>query len=141
MGAASGLSTDISGFYALSIPALADGRTRLPVGPRGLPAVDRKPTAADGRRGDGTFTGPSRPTDAFIPYYQRTRHIFGDLKIEVFDAEGKLVDTVASSKHQAASIGRRGPCISKPPRVPPLTRQRHFRRSISGRACSPASTR
>src|SRR5437764_5155797 len=50
--------------------------------------------------GDGTFNGPSRPQEAVITYYQKTRHIFGDLKIEVFDADGKLVDTVAPSKHR-----------------------------------------
>jgi hypothetical protein len=50
--------------------------------------------------GDESFTGPSRPTDAFITYYQRTRHIFGDLKIEIFDSNGKLVDTVAGGKHR-----------------------------------------
>jgi hypothetical protein len=31
---------------------------------------------------------------------QRSLHIFGDLKIEIFDAHGKLVDTVAASKTQ-----------------------------------------
>lgn len=48
--------------------------------------------------GDNSFDGPSRPESAQIPYYQRSRHIFGDLKIEIFDSNGKLVDTVASSK-------------------------------------------
>jgi hypothetical protein len=48
--------------------------------------------------GDNSFSGPSRPEAAQIPYYQRSRHIFGDLKIEIFDSTGKLVDTVASSK-------------------------------------------
>ncbi len=47
--------------------------------------------------GDETFHGRSRPTDAQITYYQKSRHIFGDLKIEIFDQDGKLVDTVAGS--------------------------------------------
>ena len=50
--------------------------------------------------GDETYVGPSRSTSAFITYYQRQRHIFGDLKIEIFDQNGKLVDTVASSTHR-----------------------------------------
>src|SRR5206468_11689156 len=50
--------------------------------------------------GDESFTGPIRPTDAFITYYQKRRHIFGDLKIEIFDQEGKLLDTIAGSKHR-----------------------------------------
>jgi len=60
--------------------------------------------------GDATYSGPNRPTDAFIPYYQRSRHIFGDLKIQIFDAQGKLVDTVAAASI-AASIGPPGRCI------------------------------
>ena len=58
------------------------------------------------------------PTEAFIPYYQRTRHIFGDLKIEILDAQGKLVDTVASSKHRGVNRATWSMHV-KPPRVPP----------------------
>jgi photosystem II stability/assembly factor-like uncharacterized protein len=68
--------------------------------------------------GDESFTGPSRPTDAFITYYQKRRHIFGDLKIEIFDQDGKLLDTIAGSKHR----GLNRPTWSmrlKPPTVPP----------------------
>jgi hypothetical protein len=50
--------------------------------------------------GDETFVGRNRPTEAQITYYQKGRHIFGDLKIEIFDPNGKLVDTVAGSKHR-----------------------------------------
>ena len=44
--------------------------------------------------GDATFNGPSRSNAAYITYYQRSRHIFGDMKIEIFDSAGKLVDTI-----------------------------------------------
>ena len=37
--------------------------------------------------GDESFIGRSRPEDAQITYYQRSRHIFGDLKIEILDNE------------------------------------------------------
>ena len=50
--------------------------------------------------GDATFSGTERPQDAVIRYYQRGRHIFGDLKIEVFGPDGKLLDTIAGSKHR-----------------------------------------
>jgi photosystem II stability/assembly factor-like uncharacterized protein len=50
--------------------------------------------------GDETFRGPSRSTAAFITYYQKRRHLFGDLKIEIFDQDGKLVGTAAGSKHR-----------------------------------------
>jgi photosystem II stability/assembly factor-like uncharacterized protein len=50
--------------------------------------------------GDETFRGRNRPSEAQITYYQKARHIFGDLKIEVLDQNGKVVDTVPSSKHR-----------------------------------------
>ena len=51
-------------------------------------------------------------------YYQRTRHIFGDLKIEILDAQGKLVDTVASTKHRGVNRAAWSMHL-KPPQVPP----------------------
>jgi photosystem II stability/assembly factor-like uncharacterized protein len=68
--------------------------------------------------GDSTFFGPNRNTDAFITYYQRGRHIFGDLKIEIFDAEGKLVDTVDGPKHRGLNRATWSMRL-KPPLVPP----------------------
>ena len=53
-----------------------------------------------------------------ITYYQRTRHLFGKLKLEVLDADGRVVDELPASK-------RRGlnrvvwSMREKPPRVPP----------------------
>ena len=38
------------------------------------PCSGWRPSAA-GPEGDATFSGPSRSTEAFIPYYQRSRHI------------------------------------------------------------------
>jgi photosystem II stability/assembly factor-like uncharacterized protein len=68
--------------------------------------------------GDNSFHGPSRPESAAIPYYQRSRHIFGDLKIEVFDDQGNLVDTIASSKHRGVNRATWSMHL-KAPKVPP----------------------
>lgn len=68
--------------------------------------------------GDEAFSGQSRSTDAFINYYQRSRHIFGDLKIEIFDQDGKLMDTVAPSKHRGLNRAMWSMRL-KPPTVPP----------------------
>ncbi len=68
--------------------------------------------------GDATFTGPSRPSAALIPYYQRTRHIFGDLKLEVLDGAGSLVDTIPSSNHRGLNWATWSMRL-KPPKVPP----------------------
>ncbi len=68
--------------------------------------------------GDSTFYGPSRTTDAFITYYQRSRHIFGDLKIEIFDHDGQLMDTISGSTHRGLNRATWSMRL-KPPRVPP----------------------
>jgi photosystem II stability/assembly factor-like uncharacterized protein len=68
--------------------------------------------------GDESFHGRSRPGDAQITYYQKGRHIFGDLKIEIFDQDGKLVDTVAGSKHRGLNRAAWGMHV-KPPAVAP----------------------
>jgi photosystem II stability/assembly factor-like uncharacterized protein len=81
-------------------------------------AVQWMETFAGWAEGDNSYTGPNRPGDALIPYYQRTRHIYGDLKIEILDADGKLVDTVASAKHRGVSVAGWSMHL-KPPRVPP----------------------
>jgi photosystem II stability/assembly factor-like uncharacterized protein len=50
--------------------------------------------------GDAAFVGDNPPGDAIITYYQRKRHIFGDLKIEVLDQKGEVVGTVPASKRR-----------------------------------------
>src|SRR5258708_3269473 len=68
--------------------------------------------------GDATFYGPSRTSDAFITYYQKGRHIFGDMKIEIIDPDGKVVDTIAGSKHRGVNRATWSMRL-KPPTVPP----------------------
>jgi hypothetical protein len=68
--------------------------------------------------GDAQFVGANPTDDAVIIYYQRSRHIFGDLKIEVLDEGGKLLGTVPASKRRGlnrATWSMRMP----PPKVPP----------------------
>ncbi|MFZ1138380.1 MAG: glycosyl hydrolase [Candidatus Sulfotelmatobacter sp.] len=68
--------------------------------------------------GDETFVGRSRPGEAQITYYQRARHIFGDLKIEILDPNGKQVDSVAGSKHRGLNRASWSMRV-KAPAVPP----------------------
>ncbi|HKE23891.1 MAG TPA: hypothetical protein VKB88_16105 [Bryobacteraceae bacterium] len=105
---------DISPLRALT-PSLMTGDAEfLPMPPGG----QIMETYGGWAEGNNSFSGPNRPGDALIPYYQRTRHIFGDLKIEIFDGQGKLVDTVASSKHRGVNRATWSMHL-KPPRVPP----------------------
>ncbi len=50
--------------------------------------------------GDATFYGENPPSGAVITYYQRTRHLFGPIKIEILGPDGKLVDTIPASKRR-----------------------------------------
>ena len=68
--------------------------------------------------GDSTFTGRNRSDQALITYYQKGRHIFGDLKIEIFAADGKLVDTVEGTKHRGLNRATWS-MVLKAPLVPP----------------------
>jgi photosystem II stability/assembly factor-like uncharacterized protein len=82
------------------------------------PAVQYFNAGGGWAEGDESFNGPSRPGAALIDYYQRRRHIYGDLKIEIFDPDGKLVDTVAGSKHRGLNRAAWSMRL-KPPTVPP----------------------
>ncbi|HUJ32885.1 MAG TPA: hypothetical protein VLY23_16500 [Candidatus Acidoferrum sp.] len=68
--------------------------------------------------GNATFVGANPSDAALIIYYQKKRHIFGKMKIEVFDDQGKLVDTVpASSRRGLTRVEWQ--MRRKAPRVPP----------------------
>src|ERR1019366_1556670 len=82
------------------------------------PAAQYIDANAGWAEGDETFIGPSRPTDALITYYQRSRHIYGDMKIEVFDQQGKLLDTISGSKHRGLNRATWSMRL-KSPTIPP----------------------
>lgn len=67
--------------------------------------------------GDATFIGESASNGITLSYYQKTRHIFGKMKIEVLDATGAVVDTIPAGKRAGINritwAGR-----VKPPTVP-----------------------
>lgn len=68
--------------------------------------------------GDAVFVGDNPPDGAVINYYQRTRHLFGKLKIEVLDSTGRVVDEVPASKRPGLNRVTWS-MREKPPRVPP----------------------
>lgn len=68
--------------------------------------------------GAATFTGDNPPEGAVITYYQRSRHLFGKLKLEVLDSTGRVVDELAASKRPGLNRVTWS-MHEKPPRVPP----------------------
>ena len=105
---------NIAPWRALTPELMGEYATFLPM----PPAVEWMETSGGWMEGDATFVGPNRPTDAAIPYYQRSRHIYGDMKIEVFDQQGKLLDTLPTSGHRGVNRSSWSMHL-KPPRVPP----------------------
>jgi photosystem II stability/assembly factor-like uncharacterized protein len=67
--------------------------------------------------GDAAFVGQNPPGGAVITYYQRKRHIFGDLKMEVFGPDGKSLGTIPTSKRRGLNRVRWSMRL-KAPRVP-----------------------
>jgi len=84
----------------------------------GRPTQQRLNASGGWSEGSNAFSGANPPDGAFITYYQRKRHIFGKMKIEVFDAQGKLVDTVSANSRRGLSRVV-WPMRMKAPRVPP----------------------
>jgi photosystem II stability/assembly factor-like uncharacterized protein len=104
---------DLSPLRRLSAETLARPAAFLPDRP-----IQQRLLAQGGWvEGDAAFVGQNPPQGAVITYYQRARHLFGRLKLEVLDGSGKVVDTLNATT-------RRGinrvvwPMQVKPPRAP-----------------------
>jgi photosystem II stability/assembly factor-like uncharacterized protein len=68
--------------------------------------------------GSAVFTGPNPPDAALITYYQSKRHIFGKMKLEILDSEGKVVDTLPPNSRRGISRVEWSMRL-KAPHVPP----------------------
>jgi photosystem II stability/assembly factor-like uncharacterized protein len=104
---------DLAPLRALSQQTLAQEAAFLPW----RPTQQRIAGQGGWSEGDATFTGANPANGAVITYYQRTRHLFGPIKLEILDAQGNLVDTVPASKRRG--LNRVAWTMQvKPPRVP-----------------------
>lgn len=107
---------DLTPLRALTPEVLAADVSLLPSRTQQMPvfAIDL-PT-----NGDADFVGDVPQEAAYITYYLKKRHIVGELKLEVYDKDGKLVSTIPGGK-------RRGlnrvpwPMRLPPPKLPPAT--------------------
>jgi len=68
--------------------------------------------------GDAAFIGDNPPDGAAINYYQRERHLFGKLKLEILDSAGHVIDELPAGKRPGLNRVI-WPMRAKPPRVPP----------------------
>jgi photosystem II stability/assembly factor-like uncharacterized protein len=105
---------DLSPLRGLSPEVLSATSAFLP----GRPVVQRLEANGGWIDGDGTFTGANPPDGAVINFYQRTRHVFGKLKIEIVNPQGEVIDDLPASKRRGINRVVWSMRI-KPPRTPP----------------------
>jgi photosystem II stability/assembly factor-like uncharacterized protein len=104
---------DISPLRALGADILAKPVAFLP----GRPIQQRMGGIGGWGEGDAVFVGQSAPSGAVVTYYQRSRHTYGRLKLEVVDAAGKVVDTLNATKRRGINRVEWG-MQTKPQRIP-----------------------
>jgi len=67
--------------------------------------------------GNDEFIGKNPPQQAFLTYYLKKRHIFGEMHLEVYDENGRLINKLPAGKRKG--INRVPLSIRlKPPKVP-----------------------
>ncbi len=105
---------DISPLRKLTPQVMTQEAAFLP----GKPPQQRIDSNGGWAEGSATFIGPNPANAAVITYYQKKRHIYGKMKIEILDAQGKVVDTLAANNRRGISRVE-WPMRLKAPRVPP----------------------
>ena len=84
------------------------------------PSVMRPESPIQQFSADDEFVGGNPPLAATITYHLKKRHLFGDLRVEIYNADGELLRTLPAGK-------RRGlnrvdwPMRLKPPKMPAAT--------------------
>jgi len=104
---------DLTPLRNLTADVLAREAAFLPA----RPVQQRMPASGGWVEGDAAFVGHNPQGGATVSYYQRTRHLFGPLKLEILDASGKVVDTLSPTRHRGVNRVFWGMSV-KPPRVP-----------------------
>lgn len=87
----------------------------------GRPVQQRMSGPGGWSEGDATFVGENPPTGAVITYYQRARHLYGPIRLEVLDGEGKTVTTLPASMRRGLNRTVWS-MMTKGPRVPSAAR-------------------
>jgi photosystem II stability/assembly factor-like uncharacterized protein len=107
---------DLTPLRKLSAETLSADATLLPARPQEMPI----PAFDFSANGDADFIGDSPEEAAYITYYLKKRHIVGDLKLEIYDSEGKLLTTLPGGKRRGLNRVA-WPMRLPPPKLPPAT--------------------
>ncbi len=105
---------DLTPIRALTPEILAKDFAMLP----SRPSVLALPADEQRFDGDSEFQGRTLPETAWITYYQKKRHIFGDLKIDISDGKGNPLTTLQGDKRKGLNRVQ-WPERGKPPKMPP----------------------
>ena len=87
---------DITPLRALAAETLQSDATLI----AGRPAQQRIQGSGGWSNGDAVFVGTNPADGVTITYYQKARHVIGRMKLEILDAEDKVVETLPSSKRK-----------------------------------------
>ena len=68
------------------------------------PKVITNPQFQQGWSGDDEFIGRNQSSAALITYYMKKRHIFGDMSLQILDAEGNVVKEMSAGKNKGINI-------------------------------------
>ena len=87
---------DITPLRALNAEALAKDVVMLPSRPSKLSI----PAFGGSSEGDDLFVAGGTDDVASISYYLKKRHVVGESKVEIYDADGKLISTLPAGKRR-----------------------------------------
>lgn len=105
---------DITPLRALTAEMMQQEATFLP----NRPQQQRLNTFGGWSEGDASYAGTNASNDVIITYYQKTRHLFGPLKLEVLDSAGNVIESLPASKRRGLNRVAWSMNV-KPPLVPP----------------------
>lgn len=105
---------DITPLRGLSAEVLVSEAAFLPF----RPAQQRISGPGGWANGAAEFVGENPADGAVITYYQKSRHLFGKLKMEILDPAGQVIDELPAAKHRGINRVVWSMRV-KPPRVPP----------------------
>jgi photosystem II stability/assembly factor-like uncharacterized protein len=112
---------DITPLRALSTEVLQRPAAFLP----GRPAQQRMSVPPSWGVGAAAYVGDNPADGAVITYYQKSRHLFGSMKLEILDPSGKVVDELPASPRRGVNRVVWS-MREKPPRVPPAVQLAYF---------------
>jgi hypothetical protein len=105
---------DLTPIRALTPEILSKDFAPLPSRPSALAL----PASEQRFDGNSEYVGRTLPEAAGIVYYQKKRHVFGDLKLDVYDEKGNLLTSIQGDKRRGLNRVQ-WPERAKPPKVPP----------------------